>query len=327
MIINLNLLPYLSSGAALLGSGGGQNPQVLLKSVEQALAESGNVTLIDVESLDDDALVVPVEYMGAPDPNLPLHLEGRELEKLIKRVESRFGKKVDAILTGEIGGANGLVGVLIAARLQLPLIDGDNVGRALPMLQMNTPSLAGIKPTPAFLGAKDGEIILEIDTPDLQSLENICRAVAKNFDGNAAFIYNVMRGYEAKKAIAKNTISEALRLGKEMADGKNIGKLLTKGQIAKVELERESGFLKGSIEIVDEETVFVIDVCNEFMKVKKNGMLIASVPEIITMLNDEGKIITSEVAKIGMGVNIFCLDAPPMWLEKAGLSLLKEAGF
>jgi DUF917 family protein len=327
MIISPEQLPYLARGAAVLGSGGGQNPEVLLKSVEMAMQGSTGVLLVDVDTLDDEALVVPVEYMGAPDPSAPLVLDGRDVEQLIKRVELRFGKKVDAILSGEIGGANGLVGVLIAARLGLPLIDGDNVGRALPMLQMNTPSLFGIKPTPAFLSGKGGETIVEIDSPDVQTLETISRALAISLGGNAAFIYNVMHGFEAKKAIAKNTLSQAIRLGRQNFEGKPIGTMLGQGKITRIELERKSGFLRGEIEISGMGPTLHIDVCNEFMALKREGRVLSCAPEIIVMVANDRTIITSDSAKLGMFVVLSCLKAPEIWLQKAGLKVLEQAGF
>lgn len=218
MIFTKEQLPNFIKGIALLGSGGGQNPDVLAPVVAAELRKARGVPIIKAEDLSDDAFIAPVEYMGAPNPDIPLSLDGKDLEALIKRIELRFGKKVDAILTGEIGGANGLVGLLIAARLGLPLIDADGVGRALPKLTMNTPSLFGIK-TPAFLAGDGGESIIEIETPTVESLENICRSLSRNFGGNVAFIFNLMTGKEAKKAVAKNTISEALKLGEQFNRG------------------------------------------------------------------------------------------------------------
>jgi DUF917 family protein len=327
MLITAELLPYLAQGAALLGSGGGQNAQVLLPSVQAALDGSKGIPLINVETLEDNALVVPVEYMGAPDPHAALILDGQDVEQLIKRVEGRFGQKVDAILTGEIGGANGLVGALIAARLNLPLVDGDNVGRALPMLTMNTPSLFGIKPTPAFLAGHGGNTIVEIDAPDVQTLETLCRALAVSLGGNAAFIYNVMRGSEAKKAIAKNTASQAINLGKKMSDGKNIGTILGSGKIQHVELERKDGFLRGEIAIDVGSEPMSIEVCNEFMAVRIAGRTLACAPEIIALIANNHHVITSDSAKVGMSVVVYGLGAPPIWLQEAGLKVLARAGF
>lgn len=327
MNITPELLPALSCGAALLGSGGGQNPKVLLQHVESALKSCGPVSLIDVDSLEDSALIAPVEYMGAPDPTIPLVLEGRDIEILIKRVERRFSKNVDAILTGEIGGANGLVGVLVAARLGLPLIDGDNVGRALPRLEMNTPSLFGIQPTPAFFAAENGATIVEIDTPDVSSLETMCRSLSTSFGGNAAFIYNIMKGREAKIAIARNTVSQAVSWGKKMLSSQKLGTILSQGTINRVKLDRQSGFLKGTIEIQTHQSILTIEVCNEFMSVHSDSKVLACVPDIIALIKDDQTILTSDSVTSGMTVTLHHLDAPPIWLKDKGIKVLKEAGF
>ena len=53
-------------GGAFLGTGGGGDPYIGRLMAEQAIDANGPVAVLDIETLDDDALIVPVAMMGAP---------------------------------------------------------------------------------------------------------------------------------------------------------------------------------------------------------------------------------------------------------------------
>src|SRR5438309_956362 len=59
-------LEDLAVGAAVLGTGGGGNPYIGKLLAQQAIRQHGPVTLVDVDEVPDDALVVPSAMMGAP---------------------------------------------------------------------------------------------------------------------------------------------------------------------------------------------------------------------------------------------------------------------
>ena len=53
-------------GGAVLGSGGGGDPYIGKLMAKQCIEESGGVKVIDIETLPDDALILPIAMMGAP---------------------------------------------------------------------------------------------------------------------------------------------------------------------------------------------------------------------------------------------------------------------
>jgi len=57
---------YLAMGAAVLGTGGGGDPYLGKLMAKRAIMEKGEVSLIDVEEISDDCLVIPTALM---DPN------------------------------------------------------------------------------------------------------------------------------------------------------------------------------------------------------------------------------------------------------------------
>ena len=56
----------------------------------------------------------------------------------------------------ECGGMNCIEPMVIAAELDLPIVDCDGMGRAFPELQMYTPTINGTQPAPCVLVAPDG---------------------------------------------------------------------------------------------------------------------------------------------------------------------------
>ena len=92
------------------------------------------------------------------------------------------GQQVAALMAVEIGGGNGLLPVTWAARLGLPLVDADGMGRAFPEVPQVTMYLAGISPCPAVMTDERGNVLVfrAISGDWVERLE---RAAAVEFGG------------------------------------------------------------------------------------------------------------------------------------------------
>ena len=64
--IGISDIEDIALGAALLGAGGGGDPYIGKLLAIGAVKECGEVSLIDVDELSDDDVVVPVASVGAP---------------------------------------------------------------------------------------------------------------------------------------------------------------------------------------------------------------------------------------------------------------------
>ena len=64
--INISDMRNISLGGAFLGTGGGGDPYIGRLMAEQAITCNGPVQVLDVEDMDDDALIIPVCMMGHP---------------------------------------------------------------------------------------------------------------------------------------------------------------------------------------------------------------------------------------------------------------------
>src|SRR5262249_59260953 len=138
MLLDADNLPDLARGCAVLGTGGGGDPQTGLLVSLGAVEEEGPVTLVDLDDLPEDGLLMPCGGLGAPTVSIEKFGNGAEGARLRDRVERLWARPVVALMSAEIGGSNGLVPIAWAAGLGLPVVDADGMGRAFPEMQQQT---------------------------------------------------------------------------------------------------------------------------------------------------------------------------------------------
>jgi DUF917 family protein len=120
------------------------------------------------------ALVVPIAMMGAPTV-LGEGRGGSEYRTLYHGVAVlRPGDH--AFMPIEAGGVNSLLPVAAAARLGIPLVDADGMGRAFPELQMVTFTIGGISASPMALVDEKGNSVI-FRTITNKWTEELARAV------------------------------------------------------------------------------------------------------------------------------------------------------
>ncbi len=144
----------LVRGAALLGTGGGGDPHVGALLVRVAIREYGAVTVLDVDDLDDLDLVIPTAQMGAPTVGAEKLPAGTEAVAAFLKLETHLDRKARATMPIECGGLNSMIPLQVAARLGIPVVDGDGMGRAFPELQMETFSVYGVSGSPLALAGR-----------------------------------------------------------------------------------------------------------------------------------------------------------------------------
>ena len=158
-MISVPDLDDIAVGGAILGTGGGGS---LYRQAhgQRAIRKHGPVRMIDVEEVDDQALVVPCAMMGAPTVMVEKIPEGQEILVAFRKLENFLGRKIDAILCVEAGGLNSTIPFVIGAMTGIPVIDGDGMGRAYPELQMVTFTMHGVSATPMVIVDDKGNSVL-----------------------------------------------------------------------------------------------------------------------------------------------------------------------
>jgi uncharacterized protein len=298
-------------GAAILGSGGGGCSAGPLLQTRFQMEQRGPIQLLSLDEIDDDDLIVPVGWVGAPLVNVERLPRGDEFERLIELVEKTTGRRVAAVVPGEIGGANALAPLGVGR----PVLDGDTIGRAFPEMQMSSCNLHGVSPAPAFVVDCLGNCAV-LEPKDAATAEELIRQVTCDMGMSAAVALYLMDGWTAKQAVIRGSISRALELGRERCPGE----LLTTGTIVDVTQELSGGFLRGTLTL-DDGTV--VDYQNEYLFARREGELLAATPDIITLLEEESaEPIPSERLRYGLRVQLVTLPAPPLWKTPEGLKLV-----
>ena len=121
-------------------------------------------------------------------------------------------------MSTEIGGGNGLLPVSWAARMGLPVVDADGMGRAFPEVPQVTMHLAGISPSPGVMTDERGNVVV-FRTVDGAWMERLERAAAVEFGGSAPPTeYPMTAGAGARGATVRNSVSLAIRIGQAVGE-------------------------------------------------------------------------------------------------------------
>lgn len=339
--IHVSDLDALALGANVLGSGGGGDPAYDLLIAKEQIETYGPAPICSVQDLADDSLVMPIGYMGAPLVSLELLPSMEEFPQLIAMVEKYFDCSVQAIIPFEVGGSNLFAPFAVASQLQLPIVDGDTMGRAFPQMHMSYCNLASISCSPAFIVDSVGSgAIVKAKTPI--EMERYLRALTASMGASTAVCTFPMTGTQAQKAIISGTLSLALKWGKELQDAKyhkeiSLAELLDKwggrchfqGVVSDIESSLEGAFLSGKITIaIEEGKNAYVYYQNEFLAVEYAGQFIATTPDILVLFDEESfQAIPVERVQYGLKVTICSLLAPAPWLTSAGLELVGPQAF
>ncbi len=337
--IDEKALEDIAMGAAVLGTGGGGDPYIGKLMAQQAIREHGPVRLIDVDELGDDDLVVPAAMMGAPTVMVEKLPRGDEVVKAFKALEAYLGTPVRAVMSIEAGGLNSTVPFSVAARLGLPLVDGDTMGRAFPEIQMVTPTLFGISATPMTLADDKGNSAL-LSTIDNRWTERFARSITIDMGGASMIALYPMRGSQVKKAVVRGTITLIERIGKSIREAHQNkadpieavlsvtgGFRVFVGKIIDVARRTESGFAKGEATLagIDEDRghTLKIEFQNEHLVAIRDGEVVVSVPDLITLLDAEtGEPVTTEAMRYGLRVVTVGIPCTELWRSPEGLALV-----
>src|SRR4029450_5826473 len=223
MELDASNLPALARGCAILGAGGGGDTEIGLTASIQATEDHGPVRLVDLEELPDEALLMPCGGVGAPTVSIEKIESGDEGGRLREMVETLWNRRVVALMSAEIGGSNGIIPVGWAARIGLPVVDADGMGRAVPEIPQVTMEIAGISPNPAVMTDERGNVIVFRAT-DGDWMERMERAASGELGGVSVpwpTGSQLPVGQAKAGAVVNHAVSLAIRLGTVVAEAEH----------------------------------------------------------------------------------------------------------
>jgi hypothetical protein len=309
--------------------------------MENDFSHGRHPQIISLDDISDDATVVSGGIMGSVKKleefgteAIMAHWEQQfELEAVTHVMEGILGRKVDHMVPFEVGGLNTPVVLSLGARLGIPIIDGDALGRSAPETQMTSFIGHGVSLTPMPLMDYYGNVVIVQDAVSPTYPDQLGRWVVSNGGGLGANNHYPMTGRQAKRAVIPNTISGSLRLGKAVlaarktgADpvasvaGELKGKVLFAGKIERLDEQEKLGFyfttatLKGGQAHKGQTAKLVIK--NETMLLEVEGRVRVIFPDLVLLLEPgTGRGIMSIELKVGMEVALVGVPCHPRLRE------------
>lgn len=324
----------LTLGSALIGSGGGGSATYEPLMLASQLDRYGGLSLITIDDLCDDDLVLPIASMGAPSVSIEKLPSGREFDTIFRLVETVYGRRPSVIVNAEIGGSNAFTALLVAQRLGCKVLDADLIGRAFPRLEMSSPNLVGISAAPAFIADSVGRSAI-LYARDAQEIELLARQFTVVCGSSAAIGVYSMTGQEARKAVIPGSISQACSWGRTLIQAREAGisvgsylatvrgcTVLARGVVGDVETQIIDGFTVGRV-TVEGLTSCTLWYKNEFLKaIVSDGTSVAT-PTILALVDeDTGVTVQTDMLQYGLRVAVIALPAPAIWECEAGLALV-----
>ena len=339
----------LCTGAAFLATGGGGDPYVSQLLAERILHQIGPAQLISPEDLPDDTFVVSIGMVGAPTVTLEQLPTVDEAIGALNRYEAVTGKQIDAVIPFEVGGGNSTIPPFVAAMKGIPCVDGDGMGRALPEAQMMTFPIYGAKPTPAVIMDAFGSSEL-LECADAISFEKEIRAKAVAMGGMVTSVEHGMTGALVKRSAIPHTLSFATRLGALLrqhdgnidaiepelfalfnASDYGVIKRLFTGKVIDSRRKIVGGYDIGTATLQsfdDSNRRMEILIKNEYLVASIDGRTVASVPDLICILEQEtARPLNAERMRYGQRLAVFGIGCTHHYRTAQALSVTQPRAF
>lgn len=350
MKIGIEEIRDIAVGAAILGCGGGGDPEIGRLMAEDAIRQRGRVTLTPPDEVADDAQILASAMMGAPTVVVEKVPSGLEPTRAFRRLEQAIGRPADYVCSMECGGLNSTIPILVAAQTGLPLIDGDGMGRAFPELQMETFSVYGVRGSPACVVDEDGNAVLCETTSDYD-MEWLLRGVTIRMGGAAYLAHYPMTGADFKRTAIWGTISLARALGYRVSAARRLKRdpieavadafqgtvyggvrELFRGKVIDVSRETRRGFALGQVRLgalsFPLERELVIAFQNENLVAWADGEVQATVPDLIICLDPEtAQAVPTERLHYGQRLVALTVEAPAIMCRPEALRVWGPEAF
>lgn len=339
------MLDALEIGSGILGAGGGGNPYLGKLRARRAFREGHEPKILPPEALQDEARIVSLGGIGAPLVSFERIRQGREGLNCLRALEERLGLRVDAIACEEIGGANAMEPLIVAALSGLPVVDCDGMGRAFPEMQMTTYAIYGHRSTPSALCDVHGNVVIFDHAMSEKWHERMARACVVAQGGASVLASAPMTGAFVKRYAIPNAYTKAIALGNTVLEARRTGSdpiaaicanengaVVFRGKINELKRHLRGGFVDGEVGLSgfdnfsgDDATILLQ---NENLVFSRNGAVEVIVPDLIVILDiDTGAAITTEMLRYGQRVAVLALPSHPLLRTPEALDVVGPAGF
>ncbi|CAL9367631.1 DUF917 domain-containing protein [Streptomyces sp. enrichment culture] len=321
-------VPALAAGATLLGSGGGGEVATGALLLSRELAGAA-VPLVPAAAQAPDTLVVHAGLVGAPDVLAERLADPDDFAHAVHTAAEVAGVRAGAVGVIEIGGLNAVVAAVAAARLGLPLVDGDLMGRAFPRIDQTVTAVAGVDPAPLVLVGPGGNTVVVRECAR-RLAERLLRANVLALGGAAALAVHPLPAARLAAIGVRGSVSACLGLGDRLLAAREAGgtpedladalqaELLAAGRVE--EIVPRQDLTPGWATVTDGRTgaVVRVDLLDEYLAVTVDGVTRAAVPQIIAAVDPRGhRPLRADQLRTGGHLTLLRLPSLHTWPSEA----------
>jgi DUF917 family protein len=273
-------LDWITTGCYILGTGGGGSPYSTMLRVRGILRAGGIIRVVSPDDLKDEDLVGSGGGAGSPTVGIEKLSADEMMDAQNSLYELFKGGRATHVIPLEIGGSNGLQGLVLGAssNMNVPCVDGDWMGRAYPTKWQTTPVVFGERKiifAPVCIADGNGNTLyMPTATSDLK-VEQVIRSALSQMGSAVGTADAPVTGEETRRWAVEHTISLSWRIGREVArarkenrvdsvaesiidavGGPETGRVLFKGKIVSVERKLWMGHVYGEVIIESTEAQF-----------------------------------------------------------------------
>lgn len=309
-------------GSVFAAGGGGWAEHGRMLGTAAVLA--GAPEFVSMDEVPDDAYIATAAAIGAPAGTTEWQMLGVDYVKSVQLLQDALGAPIYGLMIGQNGMSSTMNAWLPSALLGTKVVDAVGDIRAHPTGDMGSIGMASSPEATiqtAVGGHRNSNSYIELVVRGATSkISPILRKAADMSGGFIASCRNPVRASYVKRNAALGGISRALELGKairkaEPDGGKSViaaiceatsGTILGTGKvISKKVAYTDAAFDIGTITVRAGSTDLVLYVMNEYMAVEADGKRLATFPDVIATLDENGKPTSVGHIKEGMTLAVF----------------------
>lgn len=343
-------------GCSYLGCGGGGRLSEGMAQIADELTAGLRFELLPVADLGDDEWVASPYGLGSLAPpseadrsrfaDLPVVKDGA-VEASFRKLSDFLKRPFVAAVAGELGPWSTAAALSTAARIGIPVLDADRVGRATPEATQDSVLVAGLSNLPAAAVTGFGDSLILETVARGSRVEDLLRAISIASLGDLGVTDAALSGRDIRQsgALIVGTISHAQSLGHAVRRASSqgadpIGAVLAAGagyrlfagHVVACPWHDEAGFLVGEVVIAGRgdfaASRYRVRFKNENIVSWKDDAISVLPPDLISLVDSRtGAAVANPDFEVDQPVTVLGFPAPPIWRTPAGLSVFGPAHF
>ena len=340
-------------GCTVLGTGGGGSLEGGLDIVASDFEAGRKFILAELDEIPDDEYVACPYVCGSVSPLTPEEeerykdlpsMDVTEAVRAFQAMEEYLGKPFFGIISTELGGENTADAFHVAALMNKPIINADPAGRSVPELQHSTFYINNVPITPMAVATPFGDTAIINNVVNDFRAEALVRAMACVSKNMIGVVDHPTTGAVLKKSVIPGAITYALEVGKKLRlaneEGRDPaediaqacgGKVLFRGMVSDFQWDTVDGFTVGDVTLNGKDGfeghTYKIWFKNEHIVSYRDGLVDVTVPDLICVIDKEGRPVTNPFYEKGMDLVVFALPAPKEWTTDRGLAVFGPRSF